>query len=229
LILLISISLTNYRQTYKVTFSVWLWRDTLTLLSWSSHVQSIYSKANSTLCFLRRNLRRCFAEFKESAYISLVRSTLEYTASVWDPHLAKDINKLENIQRRSARFVKGHYRTTSSVTQMWQDLQSRRRDLLYKVVMGHVGIQPENVGLVAADNRTRAKHLFKFRVVGSSTQAFRHSFAVRTVGDWNLLPSHVVEQSTTASFKAKLSRLTSAACALESATPHSSDTPRGGL
>ena len=95
---------------------------------------------------------------QESAYISLVHSTLEYAASVWDPHLAKDINKLENIQRRSARFVnKGDYPTTSSVTQMlqelgWQDLQSRRRDLrlalLYKVVMGHVGIQPEHVGLV---------------------------------------------------------------------------------
>ena len=80
--------------------------------------------------------------------------------------------------------------------------------------MGHVGIQPEHVGLVAADNRTRAKHQFKFRAVGSSTQAFRHSFAVRTVGDWNLLPSHVVEQSTPASFKAELSRLTSAPYAL---------------
>jgi len=37
-------------------------------------------------------------------------------------------------------------------------LQSRRRDLrlalLYKVVTGHVGIQPEHVGLVATDNRT---------------------------------------------------------------------------
>jgi len=92
--------------------------------------------------------------------------------------------------------------------------------MLYKVVMGHVGrpIQPENVGLVAADDRTRAKHRFKFRAVGSSTQAFRHSFAVRnfevrTVGDWNSLPSHVVEQSTAASFKAELSRLTSAAYA----------------
>ena len=77
--------------------------------------------------------------------------------------------------------------------------------------MGHVGIQPENVGLVAADDRTRAKPQFKFRVVGFSTQAFRHSFAVRTVEDWNSLPSHVVEQSTAASFKAELSRLTSAA------------------
>jgi len=49
----------------------------------------------------------------------------------------------------------------------------------------YVGIQPAHVGLVAADDRTRAKHQFKFRAVGSSTQAFCHSFAVRTVGDWN--------------------------------------------
>ena len=41
-----------------------------------------------------------------------------------------------------------------------------RLALLYKVVMGHVGIQPEHVGLVAADDRTRAKHRFKFRAVG---------------------------------------------------------------
>ena len=70
---------------------------------------------------------------------------------------------------------------------------------------------------------------FKFCAVGSSTQAFRHSFAVRTVGDWNSLPSHVVEQSTAASFKAELSRLTSAAYAPWSGTPHSRETPRGGL
>ena len=63
-------------------------------------------------------------------------------------------------------------------------------------------IQPEHVGLVAADNRTSAEHQLKFRAVGSSTQAFRHSFAVRTVGDWNSLLSHVVEQSTAASIKA---------------------------
>ena len=81
---------------------------------------------------------------------------------------------------------------------------------------GHVavGIQPEqHVGLVAAritePGRT-SLHQFKFRAVGSSTQAFRHSFVVRTVGEWNSFPSHVVEQSTPASFKAELSRLTSA-------------------
>ena len=86
-----------------------------------------------------------------SLHIGIYRTS---NGPVWDPHLAKDINKLENIQRRSARFVKGDYRTTSSVTQMlqelgWQDLQSRRRDLrfalLYKVVMGHMLVSSLNM------------------------------------------------------------------------------------
>ena len=106
---------------------------TLTVLSnWSSHVHSIHSRANSTLGFL--SLRRCPAKLKETAYITLVRSILAHAASNRDPHLAKDCDLLEKLQRRSARFVKGHYRTTSSVSQMlhdlgWCDLKDRRRDL----------------------------------------------------------------------------------------------------
>jgi hypothetical protein len=31
---------------------------------------------------------------------------MDYSCVVWDPYLRKDIDKLENIQRRAARFVK---------------------------------------------------------------------------------------------------------------------------
>jgi len=41
----------------------------------------------------------------------LVRSTLEYAASIWNPDLAKDCDLLEKLQWRSARFVKGDYRS----------------------------------------------------------------------------------------------------------------------
>jgi len=71
--------------------------------------------------------------------------TVEYASSVWDPHLQKDINKLEMIQRRSARYVTNRYLNTSYVETMLQKLQwlqQRRKKailtLLYKVANGEV-------------------------------------------------------------------------------------------
>ena len=84
----------------------------------------------------------------------------------------------------------------------WCDLKDRRRDLrlalLYKIVTGHVA--------VAADNRTRANHRYKFRAIGASSTGLRYSFSVRTVSDWNQLPAVVVEQENPAAFKAQLAR-----------------------
>jgi len=57
---------------------------------------------------------------------------------------------------------------------------------------------------VAADNRTRANHRFKFRAIGASSSGLRSSFAARTVGDWNQLPAVVVEQESPAAFKNQL-------------------------
>jgi len=45
-------------------------------------------------------------------------------AIVWDPYTTSDINKLERIQRRAARFITGDYKTREegSVTKMLNDL-----------------------------------------------------------------------------------------------------------
>jgi len=50
-------------------------------LQWLKHVQHITAKA-----YLWRNLHHCPEKLRELAYISLVRSRLEYCAAVWDPH-----------------------------------------------------------------------------------------------------------------------------------------------
>jgi hypothetical protein len=59
-------------------------------LKWESHINNICGKANKTLGFLRRNLKIV----KAQACKSLVRPSLEYACSVWDPHLKSDINKI---------------------------------------------------------------------------------------------------------------------------------------
>ena len=101
-------------------------------LEWEAHINKITSKANSTLGFLRRNLKACPPKLRETAYFSLVRSSLEYSSAVWDPFRQKDIDKLEKIQRSAARFVTQNYRQTASVTSLiqnlgWTDLKTRRK------------------------------------------------------------------------------------------------------
>ena len=82
-------------------------------------------------------------------------------------------------------------------------------------VTGHVAVGrtwSDQIGLVAADNRTRANHRFKFRAIGASSSGLRNSIATRTVGDWNQLPAVVVEQESPAAFKNQLDRLAPIAC-----------------
>ena len=47
---------------------------------------------------------------------------MEFAAPAWDPFRVKDINKLEMVQRRAARFAKSDYRRTTSVSKLMDDL-----------------------------------------------------------------------------------------------------------
>ena len=106
-------------------------------------VDVITSKANSKLSFLRRNLKGCPEKLRETAYFSLVRSFLEYSATVWHPCQKYNSDKLEMVQHRAARFVKGRYGMFESVTQIleqltWMPLSKRRENnrliLFYKII-----------------------------------------------------------------------------------------------
>jgi hypothetical protein len=58
-------------------------------LKWTNHINNICKKASSTVEFIRRNLKHSPAKCRRTAYISLVRSTLEYGAIIWDPYLVR--------------------------------------------------------------------------------------------------------------------------------------------
>jgi hypothetical protein len=77
-------------------------------LSWNSHINNIYAKANRTINFLRRNIHSCPKEVKRNAYTTLVRPSVEYASAVWDPYTRNQINQLEQVQPRAARFVNGY-------------------------------------------------------------------------------------------------------------------------
>jgi hypothetical protein len=132
-------------------------------LKWGVHITNVCKKAGSTLGFLRRNLGSCSRECRRLAYISLLRSKLEYGASVWDPYLKKDTDRLERIQRQAARFITRDYksRETGCVTKMLNDLnlkplQERRKQqrlvTFYKITEGLIPALPPEQFLTPSDH-----------------------------------------------------------------------------
>ena len=123
-----------------------------TLLSQFRGTEPNHRQSKQTLGFVKRNLWLTSQEIKAEAYRTLIRPTLEYASSGWDPYLQLDINELESIQRRAGRFAMRDYKRDSSVTTMlqtlqWDTLQDRRRKarltMLHKIRSGLVGIDKD--------------------------------------------------------------------------------------
>jgi hypothetical protein len=115
-------------------------------LNWSEHINNTTNKASRSLGYLHIKSRK----IKEQAYKSLVRPQLEYATTVWDSYHKNQIDKIEKVQRRAARYVTGRHRNRSSVNTMledlkWKSLQTRRRKearmiMMYKIINNMVTI-----------------------------------------------------------------------------------------
>ena len=147
---------------------------------------------------------------KDQCYKSLVRPISEYSSCVWDPHTQHNVNKLEMVQRRAARFVKGDYERTSSVTPMRTDLhrntlQERRMQvksaMLYRIGHNLVAI-PVTPFLIPV--RTSRGHSMKFFISQSTVNSHLYSFFPSTIRIWNQLPECAVSAPSLETFKQRL-------------------------
>ena len=118
-------------------------------LNWNTHIQNVTTKDNSTQGFVCRNIQTKHQGIRQTAYTTLVRPQLEYASPVWSTYTQPNINKVEAVQHRTARWVTNDYSSYSSVTQMInslgrRSLEQRRADmcliLFYKIVYGLVAI-----------------------------------------------------------------------------------------
>ena len=201
----------------EVTQSTYLGVTITNNLSWSPHISSIVSKAHQRLGFIRRNLRGSPYKCREVAYKSLVRSQLEYSATIWDPTLKKDAYSLERVQNMSARWARGQYGVVS-VTQLlrelhWASLADRRRHsrltLIFKILNGLAAVPPADIDIVLSERRHHKDHQKK---IDRPRASHKHSplwntTSFRTIPEWNSLPANTAEADSLSSFKGRLAAL----------------------
>ena len=122
------------------------------------------------------------------------------------------ITQLEKVQRRAARFVNKNYHEKSPgcVEKMmkelnWESLQHRRTEkrliMFYKIDKQMVDIKKETY-LQKGDSRTRGAH--KFHQARSQHPALTNSFFIKTVKEWNNLPSSLTAVPSLEAFSAGL-------------------------
>ena len=82
-------------------------------LRWGAHCRNIVQKSSRVLKMLRRSLFGCTKNVKFLAYRSLVRPCLEYASVVWNLHTASDINIVEAVQKKVARWICAKWNSTT--------------------------------------------------------------------------------------------------------------------
>ena len=161
------------------------------------------SKVVSTLLECALDQSECNSTSKQK-----LRRQVEYASIVWDPFTQANIDKIEMVQRRAARYVQNNYSRYASVNDMisklgWRILQRRadnRLFMLYKIVNGIVATDFFNK-LVHVNRATRHSHSNSF-IISSETQTFiQQSFLPRTIRQWNNLPAAVAAAPSLETFK----------------------------
>ena len=178
-------------------------------LKFTSHVNQIVMKANRVLGIIKRTFASRDANTIRLLYVTLVHPILDYASTVWNPHLMKNIRKLEAVQRRATKLIPFFYNLTYSERLQELNLPSllyrrTRMDLImtYKILNNLVSVDKDYFFTVNTNpTRSNGLKLYKNRF---NTAIRGHSFSQRIVNDWNTLPHEIVSAPNVLIFKTKL-------------------------
>jgi len=171
-------------------------------------------KGNQILGMIKRTFTCRNKKVVLNLYKSLVRPHLEYCVQAWRPHLKKDINCLEKVQRRATRLISGygHMKYDIRLKQaglMTLETRRERADMLevFKIVKGLEGVQEKDFFI--RDKGKGRGHEFKLYKKRVRLDIAKYSFGNRVCTPWNDLPCSVVTAPTVNVFKGRLGKLLS--------------------
>ena len=180
-------------------------------LQWSLHIDEICKKAKRMLGLIYRNYAANIScsSIILRLYLALVRPCLEYASQVWDPHLMRDIQKLENVQKFALRICCGRYgESYENLLDTFQipTLSNRRLFLslstFFNIINGHVYFPSFDFDFrPSIVHSTRTHHSQTLRIPFAHGNSLKFSFFHKTPQLWNNLPQEAVSATDLHSFK----------------------------
>ena len=186
-------------------------------LKWSKHINYISSSASSQSYLLFKSFSsRCIWVLLK-LYKTYVRPKLEYNTPVWSPYLTKDINLIENVQKR---FTKYAFRRCGIPYNSYNDrlykinlksLQYRRivfdLILFYKIFIGLSDLNFSDYFKLKTRHYNLREHNFQTESIINFSQSHNqisNCYFNRVCKYWNALPQDIVNANTLSIFQVKL-------------------------
>ena len=167
-------------------------------------------KANKVLGQMSRSLSYRDKNTWISLYKTYVRPHLEYCVQAWNPWLNKDIEMLENVQKRAVRMVtnlKGNsYEEKLKEVGLTSLAERRSRgDMIqvWKILHNHDNVK--NCWFKMASESLRTTRLtssaWNLTLPITNSDLRRNFFSIRVINNWNALPEHIKSAKSLNLFK----------------------------
>uniref|UniRef100_A0A8C3F4S5 Reverse transcriptase domain-containing protein n=1 Tax=Chrysemys picta bellii TaxID=8478 RepID=A0A8C3F4S5_CHRPI len=169
-------------------------------------------KANAVLGCIRRGISSRDKEVLVPLYKALVRPHLEYCVQFWSPMFKKDEIKLERVQRRATRMIRGmenlpYERRLEELGLFTLTKRRLRGDMvaLFKYIRGINTREGEELFQLSTKVDTRTKG-YKLAVGKFRLEIGRRFLTIKGVKFWNSLPRETEGVKDLSGFKIKLDK-----------------------